>query len=144
MHGGGFIALSSRAMQTYTRRWAKKLKVPVFSVDYRMPPDHRFPTAPYDCLRVYDFLLNHIHKYMNVRPKKIILAGDSAGGNLAFALNVLIMKNRLPPPHGIYAAYPALDLRPVFSPAKLAAFSDPLLRPSMLMLCLSQYTKNDE
>ena len=143
MHGGGFIALSSRAMQTYTRRWAKKLKVPVFSVDYRMPPDHRFPTAPYDCLRVYDFLLNHIHKYMNVRPKKIILAGDSAGGNLAFALNVLIMKNRLPPPHGIYAAYPALDVRKMFSPAKVHAFTDPLLYPSMLLLCLEEYIGED-
>lgn len=37
-HGGGFLALSSRSMQVYTRRWARDLKVPVFSIDYRMPP----------------------------------------------------------------------------------------------------------
>ena len=136
MHGGGFIALSSRSMQTYTRRWACKLKVPVFSIDYRMPPENRFPSAPYDCLRVYEFLLNHIHKYMNVKPKKIILAGDSAGGNLVFSLNTLIMKNKLPPPHGLYAAYPAIDLRTNFSPSKIHVFTDPLLYPSMLLLCL--------
>lgn len=92
MHGGGFLALSSRSMQVYTRRWARDLKVPVFSVDYRMPSEHPFPTAPNDCLTVYKFLVHHIHKYINVNPKKIIIAGDSAGGNLAFALTGLILK----------------------------------------------------
>lgn len=136
MHGGGFIALSSRSMQTYTRRWTRRLKVPVFSVDYRMPPDHPFPTAPEDCLKVYKFLLNHINKFFNISPKKIILAGDSAGGNLALSLNGLILKNNLPVPHGIYAAYPAADVRKHFSPSKIHAFTDPLLYPSMLLLCL--------
>ena len=92
MHGGGFLALSSRSMQVYTRRWARELKVPVFSIDYRMPPEHRFPTAPNDCLIVYKFLIHKIHRYINVNPKKIIIAGDSAGGNLSFSLTGLIMK----------------------------------------------------
>ena len=136
MHGGGFIALSSRSMQSYTRQWARSLKVPIFSVDYRMPSDHPFPSAPEDCLRVYQFLVNHVHKYMNIRPKRIILAGDSAGGNLAFSLMGLILKNKLPPPIGIYTAYPACDLRLQFSPSKIYAFTDPLLHPPMLLLCL--------
>jgi hormone-sensitive lipase len=53
MHGGGFIALTSRSSQTYTRKWADDLNVPIFSVDYRMPPKHPFPDAPNDCLIVY-------------------------------------------------------------------------------------------
>lgn len=110
MHGGGFLALSSRSMQVYTRRWAIDLKIPVFSIDYRMPPDHKFPTAPNDCLTVYRFLVKHIHKYINVHPKRIIIAGDSAGGNLAFSLTALTMKEGLPTPYGIYAAYPACSL----------------------------------
>lgn len=143
MHGGGFIALSSRSMQNYTRQWARSLKVPVFSVDYRMPNEHPFPTAPYDCLRVYEFLINSVHKFMNVRPKKIILAGDSAGGNLAFSLMGLILKNNLPPPIGIYTAYPACDLRLHFSPSKINAFTDPLLNPPMLLMCLKEYLGTD-
>lgn len=139
MHGGGFLALSSRSMQTYTRRWARKLKVPVFSIDYRKPPSHRFPTAPYDCLAVYSFVTQHISKYFSIRPKKIILAGDSAGGNLALSLMGLILMNKLPIPHGIYVAYPACDLRRIFSPSRIFSFSDPLLNPSMLMLCLREY-----
>ncbi len=136
MHGGGFLALSSRSMQVYTRRWARDLQVPVFSIDYRMPPQHRFPTAPQDCLKVYKFLTQKISKYLNVNPQKIILAGDSAGGNLSFALTGLIMKQKLPLPQGIFAAYPACNLRKLFSPSKLFAFTDPLLNPSMLLLCL--------
>lgn len=76
---------------------------------------------------------------MNVRPKRIILAGDSAGGNLVFSLNALIMKNKLPSPYGLFAAYPATDVRRIYSPSKLNAFTDPLLYPSMLLLCLTEY-----
>jgi hormone-sensitive lipase len=38
MHGGGFFAGSSRATQSFTRRWSINLKVPIISVDYRKPP----------------------------------------------------------------------------------------------------------
>src|SRR5690349_9599624 len=110
MHGGGFIALSSRSTQSYTRKWANQLNVPIFSIDYRMPPNHPFPTAPNDCFTVYQFLLNHIDKYMNIRPTNIYISGDSAGGNLACSLTGLILKNKLPIPRGIYVAYPAVDL----------------------------------
>lgn len=66
MHGGGFIALSSRMMQSMTRRWANELKIPIFSIDYRKPPEHTFPTAPNDCLRVYKFLLKKLSYYMDI------------------------------------------------------------------------------
>jgi hormone-sensitive lipase len=144
MHGGGFLALSSRSMQIYTRRWAIKLKVPVLSIDYRMPPEHRFPTAPNDCLTVYKFLLAHIHDYTNIKPTKIIITGDSAGGNLAFALTGLILKEGLPAPAGIYAAYPALNLQKTFSPSRLYALTDPLLNPPMMLLCLKEYLNEEQ
>jgi len=46
MHGGGFVGLSSHTTQNYTRVWANGLKLPIFSIDYRMPPQCTFPTAP--------------------------------------------------------------------------------------------------
>lgn len=139
MHGGGFIALSSRMMQTMTRRWANKLKIPIFSIDYRKPPTDPFPAAPNDCLAVYKFIVNKIKRYMNINPVNIYLAGDSAGGNLACSLMGNILKHNLPIPKGIYLAYPALDLRVKFSPSKIHAVTDPLLWPSMLILCLNEY-----
>ena len=139
MHGGGFIALSSRMMQTMTRKWANQLKIPIFSIDYRKPPNDPFPAAPIDCLAVYKFIVTKIKKYMNINPVNIYLAGDSAGGNLACSLMGNILKHNLPSPKGIYLAYPVVDLRIQFSPSKIHAVTDPLLWPSMLMLCLNEY-----
>ena len=143
MHGGGFIALSSRVMQTMTRKWANQLKIPIFSIDYRKPPNNPFPAAPNDCLAVYKFIVKKINKYMNIKPTNIYLAGDSAGGNLACSLMGSILKNNLPIPQGIYLAYPAVDLRIQFSPSKIHAVTDPLLWPSMLLLCLHEYLGNN-
>lgn len=139
IHGGGFFALSSRSAQIYTRKWAIELGVPIFSVDYRMPDEHYFPTAPNDCYRVYEFLIKSIHKYLNINPKKIVIAGDSAGGNLCFATTAVIMRmmKELPLPHGILSIYPANDLQRKFSPSKIYSFTDPVLSPNMLLLCLN-------
>lgn len=129
-------------MQSYTRKWANALQVPVFSIDYRMPPEHPFPTAPFDCLKVYRFITEHIHEYVNIRPKNIYLAGDSAGGNLACSLAGLVLRDKLPLPKGLYVLYPALDLQIAYSASRLHALTDPLLWPSMLLLCLASYLKN--
>ncbi len=130
-------------MQIYTRRWANELDVPIFSVDYRKPPEHCFPQAPYDCFTVYQFLPNHVHKYMNIRPTNIYVAGDSSGGNLSLALTGLILKHKQPIPKGVYLIYPATDLRMQFSESKLNSITDVLLWPSTLLLCLNEYLQKD-
>lgn len=76
---------------------------------------------------------------MNIKPTNIYLAGDSAGGNLAFALAGMVLKNRLPGLKGIYGVYPAVDIKLSYSFAKLYAFTDPLLWPANLLLCLKSY-----
>jgi hormone-sensitive lipase len=126
-------------MQNHTRKWANELGLPIFSIDYRMPPEHPFPQAPQDCFVVYRFITQHIHHYLNVRPTSVYLAGDSAGGNLACSLTGLILKNQELIPKGVYAVYPAADLRYIFTPSRLHAITDPLLWPSMLLLCLNSY-----
>ena len=42
-HGGAFISQSSQNHQVYTRRWAKELQIPLFSVDYRLAPKNPYP-----------------------------------------------------------------------------------------------------
>lgn len=84
-----------------------------------MPPDHPFPQAPLDCYAVYQFLLNHAHKYMNLRPSNIFVTGDSSGGNIALSLTGLILKRKQPAPKGVYAIYPVVDLRYHFTESKL-------------------------
>ena len=138
-HGGGFVALSSETMQNYTRRWAKEIDVPIFSIDYGKPPRYRFPDPVYETLAVYKFLCFQIHKHCNIRPKKIVLAGDSAGSNLLLSAYALAMKEKLPEPTGFFLAYPASDLRFIYTPSRIHSFTDAILHPALLLLCLKEY-----
>jgi hormone-sensitive lipase len=138
-HGGGFIALSSSTMQNQTRIWSKELDVVVLSIDYKKPPKYRFPAPVYDFYNVYSFVCKHIQNFCNISPKKIILAGDSAGGNLVLSATALAMKANLPQPHGIFLAYPASDLRSCYTPSRIHAFEDAILHPSLLLLCMREY-----
>ena len=135
-HGGGFIALSSCTSQSYTRKWANALRVPVFSVDYGKPPEFRFPTPVLDCLDAYNFISTQIHKYVNIRPTRIFVAGDSAGGNLACSLTALTLKPQMQVPSGLLLAYPAVDTRTKFTPSRINSFNDVILYPTLLLLCM--------
>lgn len=73
---------------------------------------------------------------MDIEPKHIYLAGDSAGGNLACSLMGNILIHKLPRPTGIYLVYPTIDIRNKYTPSKVNSLLDPLLWPSMLVLIL--------
>lgn len=81
------------------------MKIPVFSLDYRLAPNDPYPAAFDDCWQAYNWLLNCAgdalskmknyntyslnETFLDLRFKKIILAGDSAGGNLALGNLIL-------------------------------------------------------
>ena len=134
-HGGGFISLSSRSSQTFTRRWATELQVPVFSVDYRLGPEEVFPSALEDCYSAYLFITQNLSHHMNIKPKKIMLVGEGSGGNLVIALVGLLLKNKKQLPSTIVLMYPEADLREDFSPSRLHALDNCQIFPSLMMLC---------
>jgi acetyl esterase/lipase len=77
----------------------------VFSVEYRLAPEHRFPAAQDDVLAAYQWLL------AAGRPgSTLALAGDSAGGNLVFSLALRLRDLGLPTPACIVAFSPWTDL----------------------------------
>lgn len=65
---------------------------PIISIDYRLAPENPYPSALDDCWQSYLFIINNIQQYFNINPKKIIMAGDSAGGNMVLGLCQLCMK----------------------------------------------------
>jgi hormone-sensitive lipase len=82
--------------QMYLRHWVKLTGVPVFGVNYKKAPEHPFPSGLNDCWQVYNWLLNESHKHFKIiKNKKIILCGDSAGGNLIFSLVNLLIENNV-------------------------------------------------
>lgn len=140
IHGGGFIAMSSDSHQSYTRKWANALQVPVFSIDYRKAKDHPYPCGLDDCWQAYNWIVNFVGRYFNIVPKKIILAGDSAGGNLALGVALLCIKYKVRIPDGILLAYPVLDLNfERYTPSMMIPLEDIILPHTFLQLCHNYY-----
>lgn len=81
IHGGGYFTGSARAYRAVTTRLAKLASAPVFSVDYRLAPEHPFPAAVDDVVAAYHWLLQQ-----KTHSRGLIVAGDSAGGGLCLAL----------------------------------------------------------
>jgi len=140
IHGGGFVSMSSTSHQSYTRQWANILKKPVFSIDYRLAPEHPYPAALDDCWQAYNWILDHAEDVLGIKPEKIIITGDSAGGNLALGVSALAVKCGRKVPDGIFMAYPALRLEAkAFSPSLMFALEDQLIPYTLLKLCISSY-----
>ena len=140
VHGGGFVSMSSASHQTYTRVWANEVGVPIFSVDYRLAPAEAFPAALNDVWQVYHWIVENAETYLGIKPEKIILVGDSAGGNLITATTLMAIKRGYRVPDGLIMCYPALSLsKEIFTPSMLLAVDDPILPYPFLKMCIDSY-----
>lgn len=82
LHGGGFVFGDVDTHDSQSRRLANRTGSAVLAVDYRRPPEHRFPAAPDDVDTVLAWLLVHADG-LGLDLGRIVTLGDSAGGNLA-------------------------------------------------------------
>jgi acetyl esterase/lipase len=80
VHGSGYALCSPRTHRRLTSWLSRLTGLPVFAVDYRLAPRHRFPTAADDVRAGWDWLTRR------VTADHIVIAGDSAGGHLAVDL----------------------------------------------------------
>ncbi|HET6168333.1 MAG TPA: alpha/beta hydrolase [Marmoricola sp.] len=81
-HGGGQALGSLESHDRACRHLAEHSGVQVLSVDYRQPPEHRFPAGVDDCFAAYQWLVKHADT-IDADPERLAVGGDSAGGNLA-------------------------------------------------------------
>lgn len=84
-HGGGYYFCSPRTHRSLVFGLATRADARVFSLDYRLAPEHRYPAALDDALAAYRALVG-----MGIAPASIVIAGDSAGGGLALATLVAL------------------------------------------------------
>ena len=103
IHGGGWAFMGGEACGGQGAVQASQLGYKTFAVDYRVPPEHRFPAALDDCVSVYRELLK------TYRPENIVISGGSAGGNLTAATALRIRDEGLPPPAALALLTPATD-----------------------------------
>lgn len=107
-HGGGFVLGSLRSHDGECRAIALHAGAVVVSVDYRLAPEHRFPAAVDDGTAAYLWAVNHAAS-LGIDPRRIAVAGDSAGGNIAA---VVAQDLRDHPERPVFQCliYPATDL----------------------------------
>ena len=116
INGGGFRSNNTYVMERYQRPWSKDLGVALMTIKKPEKDEDVYPATLNQFYQVYMWLLNHAKDELNMDIKKIILSGDSAGGNLAMSfLNLLIgiklfEKKEIKIPDLIMLEYPNLSL----------------------------------
>lgn len=105
LHGGGYVFGSPKSHRAATFALAQEACADVFSLNYRMAPEHLFPAAVEDAVAGYRWLLAKGNE-----PATIFVGGDSAGGGLAMALLLSIKEKGLPMPAGAFLYSPWTDL----------------------------------
>ena len=112
IHGGGMIMSTVESYDQRCSAYARATGFPVFSVDYRLAPEHPYPAALDDCFNAYTWLLDNAQS-LHINAHKISLLGNSAGSGLAAALSLRIRDSKTVPPRCQVLIYPMLDYRNV-------------------------------
>ena len=86
-HGGGWVLGSIDEYDTVARKLAERTSCAVVLVEYRLAPEHRYPAAVDDSYAALEWVGQNI-KYIAAREVPLIVAGDSAGGNLAAVMAI--------------------------------------------------------
>jgi acetyl esterase/lipase len=121
LHGSGFALCSPRTHRRLTAWLSRLTGLPVFCVDYRLAPQHRFPAAANDVRAGWDWLCTE----RGFDPNQIVMAGDSAGGHLAVDL---LLQPDVVHPAGLALFSPLLDLTFSLSRTREELRRDPAIR----------------
>jgi acetyl esterase/lipase len=96
-HGGGMIMGNVAAQVTHIAQYATKTGVQVFSVDYRLAPESKYPLPVEDVYATLIWLQKNAQEF-NVDPARIGIVGESAGGGLAASVAIMARDRGLSPP----------------------------------------------
>ena len=125
MHGGGWVVGGLDSHDFICFELATALQVLVIAIDYRLAPEHPFPAAYDDCRSVWQAIQAGQGPHA-INRQRLVVAGDSAGGNLAAALCLGLRDDGQPLPLAQVLIYPGLG-GPVDLPSRRDCADAPLL-----------------
>ena len=140
LHGGAFlIPAVPETHVAMLAHWCRDLDAVGFMADYRLAPFNKFPAALDDCERAYRALLD-----LGFKPDRIVIAGESAGGNLTLGVLQRIRKAGLPMPACAVPISPVTEMGRIHAPPSraLKMRSDPLLPIASLQRVDEMYAGN--
>jgi acetyl esterase len=109
-HGGGFVLCDLDSHDSCCRRLSNGIGAVVVSVDYRLAPEHPFPAAVDDAWAATEWVGSHVDELAG-DPARLVLAGDSAGGNLAAVMAMTARDRGAPAIAFQVLIYPVVDQR---------------------------------
>ena len=121
-HGGGYSTGSCLYGRTITSKLATAASIDVLGFDYRLAPEHPYPAALEDAMKAWDYLM-----LLGYGARDVILAGDSAGGNLALVLALKLKAEGRFQPRGLVLMSPWTDLTASGKSYRTKAEVDPVL-----------------
>ncbi len=134
-HGGVYVLGDAAQAAGLAAQIGRRTAATVISVDYRLAPEHPYPSAVDDALAAYQALLQD-----GTAPSDIAFAGESAGGGLAVATLVNARDHGLPLPAAAYVMSPYADLTLAGATMDTKAAADPLLSRDNLQARVPDYT----
>ena len=137
LHGGGFVFGLTPPHLQMGAYLAQMMGVRILMVDYRTAPNYPFPAALDDCTTAYLWLLNQ-----GVAAQSIVVAGDSAGGNLTITMLMRLRDNGRPLPQAAACLSPVTDLTPRENIRP--GFKAPLLSPQAVKFYNQSYVGNND
>jgi acetyl esterase len=108
LHGGGWVIGNLESHDEICRWFANLAACTVVCPDYRLAPEHKFPAGLMDCSATLVFMASSAGE-LGIDPRRIAVAGDSAGGNLAAVLALLPRSGDAPPIAAQLLLYPNTD-----------------------------------
>jgi monoterpene epsilon-lactone hydrolase len=104
LHGGGY-AFASRLYENFNAVLATTTGYSLFALDYSLAPEHPYPAQVEQALTGYTWL-----RSTGIDPTNVVVIGDSAGGNLALALALVLRERNKPAPALVVGLSPWVDI----------------------------------
>ncbi|HUF53363.1 MAG TPA: alpha/beta hydrolase [Dehalococcoidia bacterium] len=123
IHGGGWTIGSVNTHARLTALIGAAADARVFSIDYRLAPEHPYPAGLDDCITAYRWLIED----QAVDPGRLVIAGDSAGGNLTLATLLRLRDEGYPLPAAAVCLSPATDILATGESHTTRREADPML-----------------
>jgi acetyl esterase len=134
LHGGGWYVGDVESFDRVTRQLANASGAVCVSVDYRLAPEHRYPAAVEDARAAVRWAAGHGAAQLDTDPERVVVGGDSAGGNLA----AVAARHERSLVRAQLLAYPALDA--AMAGDSYREFADgPMLTPDDMAHCWDLY-----
>lgn len=128
VHGGGYVIGSLDSHRHLVAEIGRASNARALALDYRLAPEHPFPAPVDDALAAYRFLLDG-----GIRPGRIAIAGDSAGGGLVVAAMLAIRGAGLPQPGCGWCISPWVDMQSTGASMRDNAPHDPTVQKAGIL-----------